>query len=83
MSGAEWIRRSPRFDARCSKRHGGCGDPISPSRETCLALPPNGKRVYWHFLCGRCALKLGILPQKVGAHIEPDPSFVPPAWRDK
>jgi hypothetical protein len=67
----DWIRRSPRYWTRCSKRHGGCGNEISPSSETAWMLPPGkSTRLRFYFLCGRCASKVG-LPLPVGEQVAP------------
>ncbi len=34
-------------------------------------LPPNGKRIRFYFLCGRCGMKVGLSPAKVGVQIGP------------
>jgi len=82
MAKSEWIRRSPRYWTRCSKRHHGCGAEISPSSETAWMLPPNGKRIRFYFLCGRCAREVGLLSQTVSSTIAPQ-TFVRPEWCDR
>jgi hypothetical protein len=70
MASSEWIRRSPRFDAWCSRRHGGCGDWISSRSETSMMLP-KGTRRRFYWLCGKCAARLGI--REVIQPIKPPP----------
>ena len=76
----DWIRLTPKYWTRCSKRHGGCGGEISPYQET-WALPSDGKRVRFYWLCSKCAKKRALVTPVRQCH-EPL-TFNRPAWWDK
>lgn len=59
MSFHEWRRQSNLYWTTCSRRHQGCGRSLG-RLDAAFALPPNGKRQKWYYLCPDCAQKLGL-----------------------